>query len=194
MRGWLPIKVCGPHLLSLLFLNMCLAVVAILNFRVLNYMGMYYLVFICFWWFCNAFFKKTIFRDMHNVIIYDIKGVKLGESKKINVFCEVFIFMSYWWAIKILIFISKRGLKGAQIPNISHIWKVYRIFIFHSILMCCFVVEWIVLRVFNSMSTEFSVFYDLQNLKKKMYFHQVLMQFFQVHILMCYWWAIKNAF
>ena len=52
--------------------------------------------------------------------------------------------------------------------------------------MCCFVVEWIVLRVFNRMSTEFSVFYDLQNLKKKMYFHQALMQFLQVHILMCY--------
>ena len=46
MRGWLPNKVCGPHLLSLLFLNICLGVVAILNFRVLNYMGMYYLVFI----------------------------------------------------------------------------------------------------------------------------------------------------
>jgi hypothetical protein len=58
MRGWLPIKVGGPHLLSLLFLNMCLAVVAILNFRVLNYMGMYYLVFICFWWFCNAFIQQ----------------------------------------------------------------------------------------------------------------------------------------
>jgi len=34
---------------QVLFLNICLAVVAILNFRVLNYMGMYYLVFICFW-------------------------------------------------------------------------------------------------------------------------------------------------
>ena len=155
MREWLPVKVCGPHLLSLLFLNICLAVMAILNFRVLNYMGMYYLVLICFWWFCNAFFKKTISRDMYNVIIYDIKGVKMGESKKINLFCEVFIFMSYWWAIKILLFISKGGLKGAQISNISHIWKVYRIFIFHSILMCCFVVEWIVLRAFNNVSTEF---------------------------------------
>ena len=106
----------------------------------------------------------------------------------------MFIFMSYWSAIKLLLFISKRGLKGAQIPNISHIWKVYRIFIFHSILMSCFVFEWIVLRVFNSMSTEFSVFYDLQNLKNKMYFHQVLMQFLQVHTLMCYWRSINKCF
>jgi hypothetical protein len=92
-----------------------------------------------------------------------------------------------------LLFISKGGLKGAQIQNILHIWKVYRIFIFHSILMSCFVFEWIVLRVFNSMSTEFSVFYDLQNLKKKMYFHQVLMQFLQVHTLMCYWRSINKS-
>jgi hypothetical protein len=91
--------------------------------------------------------------------------------------------------MQILLF-WKRGLKGAQIPNISHIWKVYRIFIFHSILMSCFVFEWIVLRVFNSMSTEFFVFYDLQNLKNKMYFHQVLMQFLQVY----YWWSIKKCY
>ena len=106
----------------------------------------------------------------------------------------MFIFMSYWSAIKLLLFISKGGLKGAQIQNILHIWKVYRIFIFHSILMSCFVFEWIVLRVFNSMSTEFSVFYDLQNLKNKMYFHQVLMQFLQVYILICYWWSINKCY
>jgi hypothetical protein len=44
------------------------------------------------------------------------------------------------------------------------------------------------------MSTEFSVFYDLQNLKNKMYFHQVLMQFLQVYILICYWWSINKCY
>ena len=45
-------------------------------------------------------------------------------------FCEVFILMGYWWGSKI-----------------SHIWKVYRIFIFLSSFDMFFAVEWIVLSV-----------------------------------------------
>jgi hypothetical protein len=86
---------------------------------------------------CNSsrvfHFNGVHVRDMHNVIIYDIKGVKMGESNKINLLCEVFIFMSYWWAIKILLFISLDGntfcssnfvnLKRQRIP-LTYYWKL----------------------------------------------------------------------
>ena len=52
--------------------------------------------------------------------------------------------MYYWWAIRKIVFYFKKGSKTDQNSEISHIWKVCRIFIFHPKLWWEFflLIEW----------------------------------------------------
>ena len=88
------------------------------------------------------------------------------------------VFMAYWWIVKKLLqflyFTSKRDLKGLN-SKISHIWKVYRIFIF--------IYELIAPRASGSMSINFpqslwdseinSTEWYRENRKENMYFYKI---------------------
>ena len=86
-----------------------------------------------------------------------------------------------------LLFYLEKVSKGDQNSKISHIWKEYRIFIFHPILICFFAVEWMVLSAVGSMSTFSSIFYGTTPFfffKVKSYFNG-LHSNINSHLILC---------
>ena len=69
-----------------------------------------------------------------------ISYVEMNDNNAL--FGKRIIFICYWWAIKNLVILFR---KTGPYNKILHIWKVYRIFIFHPILMLFFF-EFIVLK------------------------------------------------
>ena len=110
---------------------------------------------------------------------------------------QLFTKCSSLWVIDgqdiFLLFYFKKEYKREPNPEISHIWKVHRIFICHPILMCLFLAdEWNVLGTFGSMPPDFLYlscdFWDKLDWKspqkganfqrfKVFIFHSILIQF-----------------
>lgn len=125
----------------------------------------------------------------------ELKKLKLKFPSNFNaVFWKVFIFLGLLTDhIFFHYFISKRGLKGFQIP-MSYILIVYRTFMFHPIVMWFFCCWMDCVEAFGGICRRSSSFTVSEiHLTQKVLISKIWKVSFFIQFSMGYWWPLNNA-
>ena len=73
----------------------------------------------------KVFVSKNLTRNMQNNAVFT--WIIIEDTQRTLVSAKLSSFMGYWWTVKFcLLFYSEKGLKGAQIPNLTYLetWHI----------------------------------------------------------------------